>query len=301
MIVHYKISDLYRALDLPIAQELDFSFNPLHEIHKEFPFSSPTFRADYFSFVFIKQGYGAYTIDGNRFAFNDRTVYFTNPGHIKSFDIANLNEGYIVTFTEEFLKKNVHNKVFDEFPFLLAEIVPPVQLEPKAYAELERLYLNIREQSDVASQYQERILGNLFVVVLLKIKEQFWSGYNPVEEGSRSSRIVKNFKKALEKSCLAINNPRGLQKTLQVQDIADQLNLHPNYLNTVIKSKTGRTATDWINKKVFNTAQALLVNTDLSVKEIAYRTGYSEATHFSRIFKKVTGSSPVSYRRAAKI
>jgi YesN/AraC family two-component response regulator len=40
--------------------------------------------------------------------------------------------------------------------------------------------------------------------------------------------------------------------------------------------------------------------TSLSVQEIAVRTGYGDAYYFSRIFKKVTGLSPKSYRKSSK-
>ena len=158
------------------------------------------------------------------------------------------------------------------------------------------LYQQINKEFQGTSKYKNHILGNLFVVLLLKIKEQFWSDYNPIEEGNRNSQIVKSFKLALEHRF----NDRDDQKNsgiLQVQDLANELNLHPNYLNSVIKSKTGRTVNDWISKRMLSQAQSLLLNTSLSAKEIAYQLGFSEPTHFSRFFKKHTNSSPSVYRK----
>jgi AraC family transcriptional activator of pobA len=133
-------------------------------------------------------------------------------------------------------------------------------------------------------------------VLLLKIKERFWDTYNPIEEGSRSSQIVKSFKKLLEKHYLEL--ARGVLETpFHVQNYASVLNLHPNYLSQVIKSKTGKSVAAWISEKSVATAKALLKNTVLSTKEIAYRLGYSEATHFSRFFKKQTGVTPAAYRK----
>ena len=40
--------------NLPIEQEMDFTIHFLPDIHSKTPFKSPVFRADYFSFVFIK-------------------------------------------------------------------------------------------------------------------------------------------------------------------------------------------------------------------------------------------------------
>ncbi len=102
---------------------------------------------------------------------------------------------FLVTLSESFLKENVHPEVFEEFPFLLAETVPPRTLNDKDFAEFEHLYQQIHKESIAKSPYKNRIIGNLFVVVLLKIKEYFWADYNPIYEGNRSSQIIKNFKK----------------------------------------------------------------------------------------------------------
>jgi len=51
--------------------------------------------------------------------------YFTNPGHYKSFEWLRIGEVWLITMSEAFLKENVHHDVFKEFPFLLAEKVPP--------------------------------------------------------------------------------------------------------------------------------------------------------------------------------
>jgi len=297
LIVHHKISDLYKSLNLPIEQEMDFTIHFLPDIHSKTPFKSPVFRADYFSFVFIKEGSGNYTIDDKTFSFASQTIYFTNPGHIKSFEIENSKDAYIITLTESFLRENVHPDIFGEFPFLLAETVPPKKMLQNDCSEFEILYKQIFNEFKIKSEYKNKILGNLFVVLLLKIKEKFWLSYNPIEEGDRNSQIVKSFKILLEREFKKATST-GMNITIQVQDYANELNLHPNYLNSVIKSKTGRTVNDWISKRTLSVAKSLLKNTTYSSKEIAYKLGFSEPTHFSRFFKKHTQLSPNTFRKS---
>ncbi|MEM8888922.1 MAG: helix-turn-helix transcriptional regulator [Bacteroidota bacterium] len=294
LIVHQNISDLFKALNLPLKQELDFSIHFLPDMHKELPFRSPVFRAEYFSFVFVKKGAGSYQIDAHEFSFQDRTLYFTNPGHIKAFHIQRAEEAYIITLSESFLRINVHPRIFDEFPFLLAETVPPKILPEDQFSEFETLYLQIFQEYHKDSPYKDRILGNLFVVLLLKIKEKFWQQYDPILDGDRDSLIVQKFKQLLE----AHFQQDSQTTTLQAQDLAKQMNLHPNYLGQVIKSKTGKKLTDWIAERTTEEAKSLLKNTSLSAKEIAFSLGFSEATHFSRFFKKQTGSSPMAFRKS---
>jgi AraC family transcriptional regulator, transcriptional activator of pobA len=300
-IVHHKISDLYKTLGLPIEQEIDFTIMSIPDIHPQIPFKSPKLRADYFSFILTKDGSGTYYLDDNKFPYSSQTFYFTNPGHLKSYELKEAKEALIITLTEKFLRENVHLEIFSEFPFLLAEIVPPKKLSEKEFQEFEILYEQIANEFEKNSTYKNKILGNLFTVLLLKIKEKFWVNYNPIEEGTRNSQIVKSFKQLLESEFKKVMDNEQIFRKLQAQFLAEQLNLHPNYLNSVIKSKTGKTVNDWISHQTIIVAKVFLLSTSYSSKEIAYKLGFSEPTHFSRFFKKNTLLSPGAFQKSNKL
>lgn len=301
IIAHHKISDLYNTLELPFEKEIDFTILSIPDIHPQIPFKSPILRADYFSFILTIDGSGIYYLDDHKFSFDSKTIYFTNPGHIKSYELHESKDAYIITLTENFLRDNIHSEIFGEFPFLLAEIVPPKKMSHNDFEEFEILYKQILNEFKKDSKYKNKVIGNLFMVLLLKIKEKFWLNYNPIEEGNRNSQIVKSFKHLLESEFKGIIEKPQNDSKLQVQYFAEKLNLHPNYLNSVIKSKTGRTVNDWISKLTLSVAKDLLMNTSHSSKEIAYRLGFSEPTHFSRFFKKHTQLSPGAFRESNKL
>jgi len=300
IIVHHKISDLYKTLGLPFDQEIDFTILSIPAIHPQIPFKSPILRADYFSFILTKEGSGVYWLDDNKFPFDSQTIYFTNPGHLKSYELNESKDAFIITLSEKFLRENVHPEIYGEFPFLLAEIVPPKKLAQNDFDEFETLYSQILKEFKKESRYKNKILGNLFMVMLLKIKERFWTAYNPMEEGRRGSQIVKSFKNLLETEFKEVTRSNHNDGKLRAHYFAKKLNLHPNYLNSVIKSKTGTTVNDWISKRTLSGAKSLLLNTPYSSKEIAYKLGFSESTHFSRFFKKHTGLSPNTFRKSNK-
>lgn len=297
ILVHHSIADLYKTLGLPCDQELDFTILSIPDLHPQIPFKSPVLRADYFSFILTKEGSGVYWLDDHQFPFTSQSIYFTNPGHIKSYELTESKDAFIITLSEKFLRENVHPEIYGEFPFLLAEIAPPKNLSKIDMEEFDTLYSQILKEFNKDSRYKNKILGNLFMVILLRIKEKFWSGYNPIEEGKRDSQIVKSFKGLLESEFKNVLNRSDYEGKLQVQYFARKLNLHPNYLNSVIKSKTGRTVTDWISKRTLSLAKTLLLNTPLSLKEIAYQLGFSEPTHFSRFFKNNTQLTPNAFRK----
>lgn len=299
-IVYHKISDLYKTLDLPVEQEIDFTIKSIPDIHPQIPFKSPKLRADYFSFIFTKNGSGIYYLDDHKFPFDSGTIYFTNPGHIKSYELFESENAYIIALSDTFLRKNVHPEIFTEFPFLLAEMAPPEKLSQTDFEEFSILYSQILNEFNTDSNYKDKILGNLITVLLLKIKEKFWSDYDPIEEGTRNSQIVRSFKQLLESEFRKIADNGNNESKLQAQHLAERLNLHPNYLNSVIKSKTGKTVNDWISSQLLVAAKSFLMSTSYSSKEIAYKLGFSEPTHFSRFFKKHTQLSPGTFRKSNK-
>lgn len=297
-IVPHSISDLYHTLGMTTDEEVNFTILSVPDIHSEIPFKSPVLRAEYFSFILTREGSGVYYLDDNKFPFAERSIYFTNPGHIKSYELFTSKEAQIIMLTEKFLQENVHPQIYDEFPFLLAEIVPPNKQTESEFEEFELLFKQINFEFNNDSKYKDKVVGNMILILLMKIKERFWANYNPLIEGEQNSRIVKSFKTALESEFKKIVRDEQGRVQLQAQYFAEQLNLHPNYLNAVIKSKTGRTVSDWISKRTLSVSKSLLVDSNLSLKEISFLLGYSEPTHFSRFFKNNTKLSPRAFRKA---
>lgn len=80
---------------------------------------------------------------------------------------------------------------------------------------------------------------------------------------------------------------------------ADRLCLTPNYLSSVIKEYSGKSATEWINEYVTLEAKLMLKNTDLSVQEIAYRLHFATQSAFGKYFKLQTGMGPKAYRNGS--
>jgi AraC-like DNA-binding protein len=68
-------------------------------------------------------------------------------------------------------------------------------------------------------------------------------------------------------------------------------------INRLYKKEIGTTVYDYLMIKKINTAKMLLEDTDLSIKEIAYRIGYAEPYYFSNVFRKKTGITPTEYRK----
>lgn len=294
-----SLFELYQHLNLPvnlINTAEGFSVFNLKDVGFQLPYQSASYRPNFFSFLFVKDGAGKYTIDEHTFEVKEHSVYFTNPSNYRTFSWERIGEIYLITFDETFLKKYVSKEIFQDFPFLLTETVRPKIVTDEFYESVEKVYLQIRSEYVGTSAYKYKIIGHLLAVLFYRIKQYFWQDYNPIYEGNRSSQIVKSFKQLLEKHYRDLLSGKT-DTAYRVQDYADAQNLHPNYFNNVIKSKTGKSVTTWISEKTISEAKALLQNSSVSIKEITYRLGFSETAHFSNYFKKHTRTTPAQYRK----
>ena len=80
---------------------------------------------------------------------------------------------------------------------------------------------------------------------------------------------------------------------------ASKVCLSPNYFGDLISKETGTTAQRHIQDAVIDRSKQLLVDTRMSVSEIAYQLGFEYPQHFSRLFKSRTGMTPNEFRMTA--
>ena len=84
---------------------------------------------------------------------------------------------------------------------------------------------------------------------------------------------------------------------LSVTELAAKLNVSKSGLNRKLKSLLGVAPKEFINKARMNRAVSLLRHSDLPVKEIAYRCGFSDQNYFGKCFRAAMGVSPSEYRQ----
>ena len=86
--------------------------------------------------------------------------------------------------------------------------------------------------------------------------------------------------------------------SLSLKVISENLNVHPSYLSREFsKYFDDLSFGDYIRKLRIEKATTLLTESQYSLAEIAYITGFSDQSHFNRIFKKNIGITPSQYRR----
>jgi|GEM_PF-4450947 len=85
---------------------------------------------------------------------------------------------------------------------------------------------------------------------------------------------------------------------LNVTDLCLKIGMSRSQLHRKLSALTDQSTTQFIRKVRFNKAKELLRDTDLTISEIAYETGFRTPSYFSRMFSKENGMSPSDYRES---
>jgi AraC-like DNA-binding protein len=85
-------------------------------------------------------------------------------------------------------------------------------------------------------------------------------------------------------------------RKVSLKEVAEVSGLSAPYFSTVFKEEMGENLSSYLNRLRVDRAAELLLDTDLSLSEIAGSCGFEDQSWFSKIFKSYTGLSPGRYR-----
>ena len=86
------------------------------------------------------------------------------------------------------------------------------------------------------------------------------------------------------------------QNKLTLESVAPECFTNPTYLSNVFKVKTGCNFVDYVTKLKIQKASQLLRYSDFKVRDVAIQSGFDDYTYFCKVFKKMTGETPLQYR-----
>jgi len=104
----------------------------------------------------------------------------------------------------------------------------------------------------------------------------------------------KLIEQTIQRACLTIRE--SIDQNINIQKLAFDLNIDYSLFRKMFKVYTGISPGQYHLSLRIRQAKDLLINTDLSIKEISYRLGFESIYYFSRIFKSKTGINPTEYK-----
>ncbi|WP_299108030.1 helix-turn-helix domain-containing protein [uncultured Tenacibaculum sp.] len=296
-IIHIKsITETNKAFGLPAPK------HPLVTIMwaKDFPDFSKYFGVKYNSDLFtisLKEGIeGVLGYGRNNYDFEDGTMVFSKPNQVLSIEekkVAEDAKGWSLIFHPDLIRKSELGRNINMYSFFDYEVHEALHLSEDEKAILtdlvKKIELEINQNIDKHSQ--KLIISTLELI--LDYCNRYYDRQFYVRTNLHQDHVTEF--ETLLRNYFTSDKPTTLGLP-SVKYCGEQLNMSPNYLSDLLKKETGKSAKDHIYAFVVNRAKNKLLGTTDSVSEIAYDLGFEYPQHFSKLFKKQTGTSPAKYR-----
>ncbi|MBO7069140.1 MAG: helix-turn-helix domain-containing protein [Bacteroidaceae bacterium] len=110
-----------------------------------------------------------------------------------------------------------------------------------------------------------------------------------------SSQAEKETTEDIHQALLYIHN--HFHEDIRSEDVARAINWGYSHFRKVFLQQTGMTPYQYIQETRIKESKFLLLNTTKALKEIAYEVGFNNPDYFSTAFRRITGVSPLSFRK----
>jgi len=258
----------------------------------------PLYRANFFRIIHFTKAMLHFASGEKHHDVVSNCVCFTYPGKMESWTRSERLYGTVIYFTAPFSGLDITRPDFDkDYPFFNfdAELVLLLtedeanELKICSNEMIEEIYSNSSDKLDM--------IKKILHIYLHKIKRIYNKKISHFTlEEKKSKTLFNRFRRELDDYIQQLTAQKKMA-TPTVSLIAKQLFVNANYLNGIIKSLTGKTASVHIQEKILLETKSFLLHTDLQVSEIAYKLGFENTSYFNRFFKKNTNLTPTEYRK----
>ena len=268
--------DIVKLEELFGRKELNHSIEVLH-------------RVGFYALILIENGNGNHTVDFTDYQCSRGTVITVRKDQIHKFFKSDDLKGSLLIFTDEFLVSYLEEleaqKVLQLFNELLGS--PKLQLSETEFGDVRQIVNEIeKEYLEVNDHFSTGIIRSglhILVAKLFRIKSQ--SGKMDFEKKYLKAFI--KFQKLVE---------QNTDKNNKVHHFAKKLGVSTKTLNNITRSIVDKSAKQFIDDIAIKQIKRLLINTKLSIKEVAFESGFEETTNFYKYFKRHTKFTPEQFR-----
>lgn len=256
---------------------------------------------DYYT-ISAKRGLGGKMRYGQQeYDFDEGVMYFMSPGQVLQpspptpLDAPVQPSGWILLIHPDFLWNTPLAKTIRQYEYFDYAVNEALFLSDKEEATIYNIIENIRQEyhNNIDKFSQSIIISQ--IETLLNYADRFYQRQF-ITRKITNHRILEQMERVLHEYFSTDQlKDKGLPT---VQYLADELNVSPKYLSSLLKVLTGQTAQQHIHDKLIERAKQKLSTTDLSVSEIAFELGFEHSQSFSKLFKLKTNQSPLEFRES---
>ncbi|MCM0667626.1 helix-turn-helix domain-containing protein [Flavobacterium tyrosinilyticum] len=273
----------------------EFSIVKVHEWDLTFPFSSPTFRSDYYSFTIVTNANGSFTVGDDKFELHPNHVVLACPDSYFKIHWTDMEKVYNIAFKKSFILKHFPGGIDNIMEFNTKNgYCCCLTEETMNYFEQTCLEMHKIATSELC--FKNDLMANMALNLLFLVQLEKENETDVKINTAKNNKIVVDFRQNIENNFNELAQGRCLS-VMRIKEHARLLNLDENYLSKTISAITKKTVNEWINKKLIDEIKYLLKNSEKSMKDIAFLYGFNDLNYFYSFFKTQTQSAPGIYRK----
>ena len=229
--------------------------------------------------------------------YQEGTLVFLAPGQVYGIESNGVKvqpKGWALVFHPDLIRGTSLGRHIDNYTFFSYEVNEALHISERERSVVMECLHNIASELKHAIDNHSRMLIVSNIELLLNYCMRFYDRQFITRSDENKDVIVK-FERLL-RDYFRSDEPEksGLPS---VKYFADKLFLSANYFGDLVKKETGKSAQEYIQNILIETAKDRLYDTSQSISEIAYGLGFQYPQHFSRMFKKSVGYTPNEYRQ----
>ncbi len=249
----------------------------------------PAHRHNFHEIIFVLNGRGRHTIDGQAADLLPYSVSLIAKGQVHRVEYSDGLGIYLVRFTDDFLPAELVSPTWDYHGMLFNHVGlnQTLRLQPADAEDVIRCMDLIEHEYARGPAFQRyTTLRHLLAVLVIRLGRVVESTLCPTA-GRAAVTAYQAFMPLLE---------QHFADRHDVQYYADALRMSPATLSRQLQALLGKTTKQLIDERIVLEARRLLQYTPQSIGEIAYALGYSDQFHLSKSFKRLVGVAPLEYR-----
>jgi AraC family transcriptional activator of pobA len=255
---------------------------------------------DMYCVVLMDADFGELVKSGEGVRYQPGTIFSVRPGQVISMnlDYSVKPQGWMLAFKPELLEKSGLGRDFYMFNFFSHDVNEALVLSQAERGIILNSFANIYAELQTPNDYLTNHMLRLGIGHLLSYCKRFFE--RQFSERSNSESNLRERMDAIIDGYLS-SGSTAQQGQPTVAWIASEFNLSPNYFGELVKREMHITAQEYIQRKIVSAAQSLLKGTTMTVNEIAEELGFTYPNHFTRMFRRNTGLSPLQFRKGNKV
>jgi AraC family transcriptional activator of pobA len=283
MNLNANVKDRSHGSMAPAAGNFSFTIKSIGQLRHHDRLSG---TGTHYKLVFLSSGECEYVLDKRTVNLSGSSIGIIRPNQFfgkLNYDEA---EGYVISFSYDYLQLAILSSPLIQQLHLGFSSLDTVTVPAADHLFLSDLSGRLLEEYDMSHGMKEEVVRGLFQVFALYLSRAT-AQLKPIID-VRCNRYTKRFFALLDEHYHTLKMPA---------DYADLMAVTPAYLNNVIKDNLGFTTSYFIQQRILTEAKRLMMFEELNMKEVAYKLGFFDVSHFSKFFKRITGERFTDYKR----